>query len=60
MLTAKQIEMKRNQVRTLDRQPLVLARSDTNSGLTPYLHGTRDEWLEILDLAAMAARIRER
>lgn len=62
MLTAQQIEAMRDKVKTGKGQLILMQQNPAN-----YHYWTKsvtaaeqDEWLELLDLAAMAARIRER
>lgn len=63
MLTAQQIEAMREKIKPTAEGDLYLM--DQNPGdnyrwSKNVVRADRDEWLELLDLAAMAARIRER
>lgn len=70
MLTAQQIEAMRDKVKTGKGQLILMQQNPANYHYwtkANYHYWTKsvtaaeqDEWLELLDLAAMAARIRER
>lgn len=62
MLTATQIEAMREKVKAGHGRMMLhqQERWGNHNFADRVTEGERDEWLEILDLAAMAARIRER
>lgn len=65
MLTSKTIEAMRALVVRAQPTLELMEQNERELPTDPIthqrvVHATRDHWLEILDLAAMAARIRER
>ena len=62
MLTSSDIEAMRDHIKDnrAERLSVVEFGAQFSCGFEVIAQATRDEWLEILDLAAMAARIRER
>lgn len=62
MLTSQQIEAMREKVQNADGRLILMQQNpaDYHHWSKSVVREERDHWLEILDLAAMAARIRER
>lgn len=62
MLTATQIEAMRDKVKAANGPLILMAQDPANyhHWTKGVANATQADWLEVLDLAVMAARIRER
>lgn len=62
LITSAEVEQMRDLIKRADGRLILMEQSPGNNyhWTKRVTDAKRDEWLEILDLAAMAARIRER
>lgn len=62
MLTAQQIEAMRDNINASDGRLILMQQNpaDYHHWSKAVAKAEKEQWLELLDLAAMAARIRER